>query len=85
MQELSNVSKNPKSIFYSVRLKSRPKTFEEIRSETKDLKAITVKCLAKTIKTITMENYAWRSVFHKMFNGLDENEEVLKSKWIVAC
>ena len=25
-----------------------------------------------------MENYSWRSVFHKMFNGLDENEEALK-------
>ena len=78
VQELLNISKNPKSIFYSVRLKSCPTSFEAIRNETKDLKAITIKCLAKTIKTIIMENYAWRPIFHKMFNGLDENEEVLK-------
>ena len=74
VQELLNISKNPKSIFYSIRLKS----VDDIYAKTKDLQAITLKCLVKTIKTVTMENYAWRTVFHKMFGGLETNEEVLR-------
>ena len=72
-------SKNPKSIFYSIRLKSKLQSFDDIYAETKDLRAVTLECLVKTTKTVQMENYAWRDVFHKMYGiGLGTNEEVLR-------
>lgn len=72
--ELLNVSKNPKSIFYSVRLK--PAT---THNEIKNLKAITLKNLSKTIQTVRMENYPWRTVFHRLYDGgFEVNDEVLK-------
>ena len=74
VQELLNVLKSPKSIFYTVRLKSKVKV--------KDLKAITLKSLTKRIRPVVMEDYTWRPVFHKMFNGLDENEEALEIETI---
>lgn len=80
VQELLNVSKNPKRIFYSVRLISKPTSFNQIYEETKNLKAVTVGCLAKTVQTVRMENHPWRAVFHKMYarHNLDEGQEVLK-------
>ena len=69
VEELLNVSKNPKRIFY--RLKPG--------IDTKGLQAITLNCLAKTIRVIHMGNYAWRDVFHTMYGiGLDVGEEVLR-------
>ena len=72
VQELLNVSKSPKNIFYTVRLKP------EVSFKVKDLKAITVKSFVKKIRPVVMESYAWRSVFHKLFSGLDEHEEALE-------
>ena len=69
VEELLNASKNPKSIFY--RLKSG--------IDTKRLQAITLKCLAKTIRVMQMEDYTWRDVFHTMYGiGLETNEEALR-------
>ena len=45
--------------------------------DTKGLQAVTLKCLAKTIRVIPMGNFAWRDVFHTMYGiGLDVGEEV---------
>lgn len=82
-QELLEVSKSPEHIFYTVCLGNNAYSFEDVCLKTKDLEAITLKHLAKTIRivtvppvTISSDDFSWRHAFHALFgDGLDDEGE----------